>query len=474
VRVGQEFRLSLKGEARLEGSEDGILVSANGRELRIQAAAPALLGVLGRLADSGATEGELCEQALLCGDPSALFALASVLRALDGSASLLRSVVVEGQIVATLVPTASDFCFQANVPVFGKRKLSRFAYVRAERGSLHLESPLGRAMVVLHNQSVAAALAFLAQGRSLDELVDLCPELGSGAMGGILTLLQNASVLVDANDPEEPGSSPIEGSANSWWEFHDLLFHMRSRRGRHDAPYGGTYPQKNIQAPQLIKPRMTGDIVALARPDLEQLRRTDGSFTDILESRKSIREYGSEPLTVEQLSEFLYRAVRYKAVLPGEGSDHAFRTAPAGGALQELEVYPVVVRCRGLEAGIYHYRSSEHELTLVTAPSCRFERLIDEACKTANSEVPMDVYFQITARCHRVFWKYESMAYSLILKNLGALYATMYLVATAMDLAPCALGGGDSELFSSLVDLDPCEEPAVGEFALGTRGEIRT
>jgi hypothetical protein len=43
VRVGQEFQLSLKGEVRLEGGEDGILVSANGKELRIQAAAPALL-----------------------------------------------------------------------------------------------------------------------------------------------------------------------------------------------------------------------------------------------------------------------------------------------------------------------------------------------------------------------------------------------------------------------------------------------
>jgi len=81
------------------------------------------------------------------------------------------------------------------------------------------------------------------------------------------------------------------------------------------------------------------------------------------------------------------------------------------------------------------------------------------------------VYFQITARCQRVFWKYESMAYAVILKNLGALYATMYLVASAMDLAPCALGGGDSELFASAAGLDPCEEPAVGEFVLGTQQE---
>jgi SagB-type dehydrogenase family enzyme len=70
-----------------------------------------------------------------------------------------------------------------------------------------------------------------------------------------------------------------------------------------------------------------------------------------------------------------------------------------------------------------------------------------------------------------VFWKYESMAYALILKNLGALFATMYFVATAMHLAPCALGGGDSELFAAITGLDPIEEPAVGEFLLGSRSD---
>ena len=60
------------------------------------------------------------------------------------------------------------------------------------------------------------------------------------------------------------------------------------------------------------------------------------------------------------------------------------------------------------------------------------------------------------------------MAYALILKNLGALYATMYLTATAMQLAPCALGGGDSELFCAAAGIDPLEEPPVGEFLLGS------
>jgi SagB-type dehydrogenase family enzyme len=61
------------------------------------------------------------------------------------------------------------------------------------------------------------------------------------------------------------------------------------------------------------------------------------------------------------------------------------------------------------------------------------------------------------------------MAYSVILKNVGALYQTMYLVATAMDLAPCALGGGDSDLFARAAGLEYTVETSVGEFLLGNK-----
>ena len=58
-----------------------------------------------------------------------------------------------------------------------------------------------------------------------------------------------------------------------------------------------------------------------------------------------------------------------------------------------------------------------------------------------------------------------------LLQKARALYQTLYLVATDMGLAPCAMGGGDSELFAEASGLDSLVEAAVGEFALGTRAE---
>jgi hypothetical protein len=45
----------------------------------------------------------------------------------------------------------------------------------------------------------------------------------------------------------------------------------------------------------------------------------------------------------------------------------------------------------------------------------------------------------------------------------------MYLVATAMDLAPCGVGCGDADLFARAVGTNYYDETSVGEFLLGSK-----
>lgn len=89
------------------------------------------------------------------------------------------------------------------------------------------------------------------------------------------------------------------------------------------------------------------------------------------------------------------------------------------------------------------------------------------AGRVATRKTPPQVLFVITARFGRVAWKYESMAYSLVLKDVGALYAVMYDTATAMGLSPCALGAGNIDYHALATYTDPLAEPSVGEFVLG-------
>jgi SagB-type dehydrogenase family enzyme len=79
------------------------------------------------------------------------------------------------------------------------------------------------------------------------------------------------------------------------------------------------------------------------------------------------------------------------------------------------------------------------------------------------------VVLLVAARFGRVMWKYETVAYPLILKHVGVLYQTVYLVGTAMGLAVCGLGGGDTTAFAAATGRDPGLEGTVGELVLGSR-----
>ena len=144
------------------------------------------------------------------------------------------------------------------------------------------------------------------------------------------------------------------------------------------------------------------------------------------------------------------------------------RPYPNGGASYELELYPIVDRCEGLLPGFYHYDPQEHALEPLAPPNTFTEQFLQDARAFSGQSVRPGILFMIAARFGRVSWKYASIAYATILKNVGALYQTMYLVATAMRLAPCALGAGNSDRFSQLLGEDYYEETAVGEFMLGT------
>jgi len=182
-------------------------------------------------------------------------------------------------------------------------------------------------------------------------------------------------------------------------------------------------------------------------------------------------------MTVRQLGEFLYRVARVREIFPTQIDtprgqfqvELSSRPYPTGGSLFELEVYPVVRACRDLEPGLYHYDPQQHRLGRVTGMTAAVEQLLDEAGYAMGTlGEHLQVLLVLSARFERVTWKYSSLSYSLILKDVGVVFQNMYLAATAMDLAPCALGVGNSDLFAQAIGSDYYSETSVGEFTLGS------
>jgi oxazoline/thiazoline dehydrogenase len=132
-----------------------------------------------------------------------------------------------------------------------------------------------------------------------------------------------------------------------------------------------------------------------------------------------------------------------------------------------LEFYLTINQCEGLPSGLYHYEPLQHQLTRLRERDRFVESLLNYAIIAARQSNPQ-VLITLAARFQRISWKYDAIAYATTLKHVGVVYQTMYLVATAMNLAPCALGSGDSDMFAAAAKTDYFAETSVGEFILGS------
>ena len=459
--------LSLRPDASVAREGDQVVIRATTPPavVRLKQVNAALDSALNRLRDGGVSEDELRAAALDAEGPGGLVKLAIYLKRLNAAALLWRSLRVSGQPFATIEPMSGRFEWIPSAPEDAELRLSRFACCRREGDAMVVESPLAPARVVLHDPRAAFAIGALAMAPAHESLrsgVSGLGDLPAEARQILLAMLWSAGALEPVDIPRAP--------ALAQWEFHDLLFHARARHGRHNRPYGGRFPFVGAIEPlPAIKPPMSDERIRLARPDLDTLAERDVPLSRVLETRRSDRDFGDPPITLDQLGEFLYRVGRVKSVGTGTFGDVIRKPYPSGGGLYEIEIYPVIARCGGLEPGLYHYAAGDHELERLRALTPHVQALLDDAWEASARHGRPQILLVLAARFQRVQWKYRMVSYSLILKHVGVLYQTMYLVATAMGLGARALGGGDSDRFAEATGLNYYEESSVGEFMLGAR-----
>nr|WP_225954944.1 SagB family peptide dehydrogenase [Kibdelosporangium phytohabitans] len=313
--------------------------------------------------------------------------------------------------------------------------LSRFATLRRDTDGMVLSSPLSTSVVLLHNVELIAGIGKPAPvGSAAHRLSDD---------------LWRAHFLVDSADTEDSELRLAQ------WSSHELTFHDTSRRAGSPG-FGATgWANGRFEPVPARREPFDGETVALSVPD---------EIPVTLEDRRSVRDYDDEnPITVEQLGHFLYRSAHVRSVTAAGTST---RPSPSGGGLHELEIYPVTRSVPGLGDGVHHYDPFDHKLETLPGST---RVLLDQAALAMGKDTAPQVLLVITARFGRTMWKYQTMAYALTLKNVGALQQTMYLVATAMGLAPCAIEAGTSDVFAETTGIDPLTESPVGEFALGSR-----
>ena len=182
-----------------------------------------------------------------------------------------------------------------------------------------------------------------------------------------------------------------------------------------------------------------GPIVDLPPPDLEGVR--SASLESALRNRKTVRDFRSEPITIQLLSDLLYSTF---GLIHGEtrpeyegrsGPDLSVRRAYAsGGNVHAEEVFVIAYRVADLAPGLYHYRPREHQLTELRRGDLELEVIRLNGSQYFSEGLAVGIY--LAARFSRYWWKYPgfSRAYRGLLMDIGHASQTFQLVAATLDL----------------------------------------
>ncbi len=385
---------------------------------------------------------------------------------------LARSRDSEDQVV--IEPQTADYW--PRIPRLGNADvlvLSRFAYLRRRGNEMVLESPRAGALFKIHDPQIAAAIAMLSTPRPVKQL-----RQQRGFPGiELLALLVDCQILFKIDAADDSGLRATEGTDHLvLWDFHDLLFHARSTEGRHANPMGGLYPYAGAMAPlPAVRPRWPGKQIDLAKVPAARSQALS-PVAKLLRERRSTRSFDDRrPITLDELSRFLDGAARVLSRWEstaefdetGPSVEYAARPYPSAGASYELELYLAVDKCEGLARGFYHYDAGGHALAPIGVRAQELDALLGGAELAMGASAAPQILITIAARFGRVSWKYGSIAYALILKDVGVLMQTLYLMATDMGLGACAIGTANIDLFAKLTGIEFHVEGPVGQFALG-------
>ncbi|MGY4627587.1 SagB/ThcOx family dehydrogenase [Bradyrhizobium sp. USDA 4486] len=353
--------------------------------------------------------------------------------------------------------------------------LSRFAYLRRRGNEMVLESPRAGALFRICDPAIAATLAALSRPQKIGNLRRQAAALDLDLLG----LLLNGGMLIKLDTKDADGLRVNEGDGNLvLWDFHDLLFHTRSTEGRHTEPVGGAYAYA-AAVPSLpaLRPPWPGKMISL---DKFASVAPVSPLAKLLRARRSTRDFDDQnPVTLPELAQFLGTTARVLSEWKsgddsGGGSEVTYtsRPYPAAGSAYELELYLAVSNCEGLARGFYHYDAGGHALVTLDASPEQLRELLAAAEFSMDASGPPQVLMTIAARFGRISWKYSSIAYSLVLKDVGCMIQTFYLAAADMGLGGCAIGTSNIDLFARMTGLEFHVEGPVGQFALGRGAKL--
>ena len=188
------------------------------------------------------------------------------------------------------------------------------------------------------------------------------------------------------------------------------------------------------------------------------------TLSKIIKKRRSVRKFSGFPISKDELFYLLFSSCGLTYL--GEAFDDSRRPYPSAGARYPLEVYPIILNCKGLEKGLYHYNVKENCLELLLQ-----EDLSKWLIKITGGEkwiANAAVIFIITGVLDRTRIKYGDRGYRYTLIETGHLGQNICLLATELGLGTCPIGGFIDDKINELLDIELQKEFSTYIIAIGS------
>ncbi len=188
-------------------------------------------------------------------------------------------------------------------------------------------------------------------------------------------------------------------------------------------------------------------------PAIENLPKDDRTFDDVINSRRSVRDFGNEKMSLNELSKILHQSYGITGeITHPDGNTLHLRASPSGGALYPAEIYLGIRNVEGVAPGLYHYNVPDHALELLI-PRDPTEQLHEACCQQEYTKKAAVVVF-ISGVLQRTKRKYGERGYRYVLLDVGHLGQNIYLSCTSLNLAIMTTCGFFDDLANRLLNID--------------------
>lgn len=192
--------------------------------------------------------------------------------------------------------------------------------------------------------------------------------------------------------------------------------------------------------------RVPAESVALPAPRIAGAL----SVEQALASRRSVRDFASTPLTLEQVGQLLWAA-------QGENRPNGHRTAPSAGATYPLELRLAAGEVEGLATGLYRYVPSGHRLERLDVRDLRLALVRAAREQAWMAEAP--ALFAISGAAARTAARYGERAERYVPIEVGHAAENLLLQAVALGLGSTPVGAFDDRAVENLLALGAGETP---------------